>query len=369
MLRIKAKFRRAAFAVLVFATFFFCAFYCPANNRKHFVGHNRRLGHSSFSTDWNIQKNENLSEFIFRSEKFKKQRRSTFGAEIIAKTSKQSLNISVEIRPKPILTLFTTWAEERDRYLVHNLTVKNWQSLIPYVIPVVFTNQSSVAKECRRHGWDVFPIRVWANGEIPVLKFMFLDIISFYNTSFYGFSNSDILFTDSLIETLTWLRKLRMISEPVMLVGKRTNVNYVGKEDIVTWKRLNEVASFRGKLFRGLAEDYFITSRYYPWKDIPEVVIGRPAYDNWLVYNARKQRQTVIDATRTILAVHQTTRAGNIEGKGRPNSSYNRDLLERLYKDILFDAGFVDCVNLSTKYDGRSVILVKRTVPKNCFIH
>ena len=290
------------------------------------------------------------------------------GAERLPTTpTRETLNISIKVSSdQPILTLFTTWAEESDRYPVHNLTVRNWQSLRPYVIPVVFTNQASIADDCRRKGWDVLPVRISANGGIPVLKFMFLDAISTYNTTFYGYGNSDILFTDSLIETLAWLKMSVKLDKPILIIGKRTNVNYVGVKEMVTWKKLSAVASSRGKLFRGLAEDYFITTRFYPWKNIPEVVIGRPAFDNWLVYHTRKQNQTVIDATRTILAVHQTTRAGNIEGQGRPNSSYNRNLLKSLYKDIDFDAGFVDCANLSTKYEKGSVLIVKRKVPTFC---
>ncbi|KAK3599737.1 hypothetical protein CHS0354_037210, partial [Potamilus streckersoni] len=62
-------------------------------------------------------------------------------------------------------------------------------------------------------------------------------------------------------------------------------------------------------LFAAYAEDYFITSTSYPWKDIPDIVIGRRAYDNWLVLNARTMMHRVLDATETILAVHQTTNA------------------------------------------------------------
>jgi hypothetical protein len=57
-----------------------------------------------------------------------------------------------------------------------------------------------------------------------------------------------------------------------------------------------------------------------PWKDCPEVVVGRVAYDNWLVLNANKRRHTTIDATRTLLALHQTTKKGNGEGRSHPNA-------------------------------------------------
>ena len=89
---------------------------------------------------------------------------------------------------EPLLTLFTTWnynnASEKD--LVHNNTVKNWLSFRPFVIPVVFTNDTSIASECRRNGWDVLPARVTALDDIPVIKFMYLDAMKAYNTSYYA---------------------------------------------------------------------------------------------------------------------------------------------------------------------------------------
>ena len=47
--------------------------------------------------------------------------------------------------------------------------------------------------------------------------------------------------------------------------------------------------------------------RNYPWDKIPEVVVGRLNYDSFLVLNAVKSGHMAIDATKTVLAVHQTT--------------------------------------------------------------
>jgi hypothetical protein len=50
--------------------------------------------------------------------------------------------------------------------------------------------------------------------------------------------------------------------------------------------------------------DYFVFS-YGLWGKIPPFAIGRPAYDNWLIYKARARRAAVIDATPVITAIHQ----------------------------------------------------------------
>lgn len=299
------------------------------------------------------------------------QKPTTAPAEELSKTVLTKILKEKILRNEsdPLLTLFTTWNDNPEKYLVHNLTVRNWLSLRPFVIPVIFTNETEVAEDCRRHGWEAFPVRVGAADGIPVLKYMYHDVMAAFNTTFYAYSNGDILYTMSLIETLVSLINSSVdLEKPVMLVGKRTNVNNVSESEGSYWDNLTAIAKSRGKLFTGYAEDYFITPRNYPWKNIAEVVIGRRAYDNWLVYYARKLKYTVIDATGTLLAVHQTTASGNFEGHGHKNRDYNHKLLVKLYKQIKYGAGLVDCAESHTKYEKERVVVAKRAVPRHCSV-
>ncbi len=51
--------------------------------------------------------------------------------------------------------------------------------------------------------------------------------------------------------------------------------------------------------------DYFAFSRgLYQGKILP-FVIGRPGWDNWLVWHARASKVAVVDASRVVVAVHQ----------------------------------------------------------------
>ncbi len=50
--------------------------------------------------------------------------------------------------------------------------------------------------------------------------------------------------------------------------------------------------------------DYFVFTRGL-WGRLPPFAIGRPAYDNWLIYKARARRSAVIDATQAITVIHQ----------------------------------------------------------------
>ncbi len=51
--------------------------------------------------------------------------------------------------------------------------------------------------------------------------------------------------------------------------------------------------------------DYFTFSRGLYYKNTPPFVIGRPGWDNWLVWHARHSGARVVDATAVVQAVHQ----------------------------------------------------------------
>lgn len=269
----------------------------------------------------------------------------------------------------PLVTLFTTWPTNKEKFACHNNTISNWLSLKPFVQPILFTNESDLKQRVLKKGWTVLPISKSGSG-IPILKYMYLDAMKTFKTKFYAYCNGDILFTDSLVLTLLSILNSTTVpkDKPMMIIGRRTNVKDVTVEESSTWKNLHKIGKSRGKIFTTFAEDYFITLPIYPWKDIPEVVIGRRAYDNWLVLNARKQGHTTVDGSNTILAVHQTTKSGNFEGHSHKNGEYNHNLLRRLYKRLHYGAGLTSCAQFYTNYKTkRNPEVLKRKVHKSCF--
>lgn len=100
-----------------------------------------------------------------------------------------------------------------------------------------------------------------------------------------------------------------------------------------------------GYLFQTDAEDYFIfTKGTLPWRELQDVVIGRPGYDNYLVNYVYYHRQQIslIDTTNSsiliylhfhniVLIVHQTDKDGNKAGfRNNPDRNWN---LQRIGND------------------------------------
>ena len=92
-------------------------------------------------------------------------------------------------------------------------------------------------------------------------------------------------------------------------------------------------------LFKVYAEDYFITNQLgLPWSQIPDFVVGRNGYDNWLVAKTIDWNLTVIDASRTLLALHQSGSDGHMSGS-RTVSRSSRLWNIELAKGFRFNRG------------------------------
>jgi hypothetical protein len=92
----------------------------------------------------------------------------------------------------------------------------------------------------------------------------------------------------------------------------------------------------RGKFYSPWGIDYFVFPRHL-YADVPDFTIGRPAWDNWMVYQARTTFGMAIDASRDVLVVHQNHDYSHLPGNKPP---YGSDVA----KSNLAKAGGRKCV-------------------------
>ncbi|XP_053403291.1 uncharacterized protein LOC128558368 [Mercenaria mercenaria] len=276
--------------------------------------------------------------------------------------------LSTEV--KYILTLFSTWRKVNETKYIHRKTLRNWASFKPSVNVIVFTDDVDVANKAKAFGCQVLKVPKTTSSGLPILKHMYLEAMRYSDSYFYGFANSDILFTDGLLLTLLTLTyKMRdmFISSPILVTGNRWNVPNITENEISRRKDIEEIIKHRGSFFMTSAEEYFITSYNYPWRDIPDLAIGVVAYDNWLVMNARIKGHYTIDTTKTILALHQDLDKYYYSSHFRNESAYNENLLNNLYqKEIPYHKGYANCIELYTDFSNDSVVIEKRNVDKYC---
>jgi hypothetical protein len=133
------------------------------------------------------------------------------------------------------------------------------------------------------------------------------------------YANADMILMSDL------LRAARQVSEQArdfLLVGQRWDLNQTEPLDFSgDWEsRLRQDVIKRGKFYSPWGIDYFVFPRRL-YTDVPNFTIGRPAWDNWMVYHARTAFGMAIDATRDVLAIHQNHDYSHLPGNKPPYGS------------------------------------------------
>lgn len=118
------------------------------------------------------------------------------------------------------------------------------------------------------------------------------------------YANADVLLPPSLADAV----RTTIPSAPFLIVGECWNVRIGEELQTVPWRTS---AKKRG----ADAIDYFVFSRGL-FEDLPPFAVGRPAWDNWLVWRARSGGATVVDATWGVHALHQDHDYAHLGGLG-----------------------------------------------------
>ncbi len=66
------------------------------------------------------------------------------------------------------------------------------------------------------------------------------------------------------------------------------------------WRRYESI----GRLHPPMGSDYFIFPRAC-FQHIPDFAVGRAGWDNWMIYQGRREGWKVVDATASITVIHQ----------------------------------------------------------------
>lgn len=258
----------------------------------------------------------------------------------------------------PLLTMFTTWNPSMQKPVVYTNAVKNWHSLSQNVRTIAFTNDSEIETLAREGGWLTLPIRETACFGTPILRSMFRQAMDLPTKSkLYAYVNADLVFNDGLVKTLKEITKSPYFEKgPILVVGKRIDVNIsrLHEPEINSTGDVDGLAK-HGNISWGFAADYYITNELFPWEFVPNLVIGRPLIDNWLIWYARQIGAKVIDITGTVLAVHQLA-----NGLKRIHFMCNKAVMWKsgLLPNTPIWKGMIECASFETKYNSKGDVII-----------
>jgi hypothetical protein len=115
--------------------------------------------------------------------------------------------------------------------------------------------------------------------------------------------NADIILLKDFIEAVQRIRFRRFL-----MVGQRWDIELreLWKFDDPYWEeQIRRYVAAHGTLHPPAGSDYFVFPRDCAIGRLPAFAVGRPGWDNWFIYNARKLRVPVVDATEVITVIHE----------------------------------------------------------------
>ena len=188
--------------------------------------------------------------------------------------------------------------------VIQTNAIYSWRALGDEIEIIIF-GDSKGSKEIARetNAIHIPNVKTSSNG-VPYLSDLFSKADEVSSNQTLTFINADIILP------INFLKPIKSIDEKLkrfLIVGYRWDIDITKKINFnnfnyneVLWSKLIKKA----KRHSSSGIDYFMFKKN-TFPNLPNFVVGRPGYDNWLIWNARRRLIPVIDISKTVKVLHQ----------------------------------------------------------------
>jgi hypothetical protein len=205
-----------------------------------------------------------------------------------------------------MLTFFSTPKPFRGHIAtIQRNAIRSWTLLDPGAEVILFGNEDGAAETARELGIRHEPNVERNENGTKYLRSIFDRAQELARHNLLCYVNCDILLMADFREAL---ERVTRHHRAFLMVGRRWDTNIVAPWDftLADWQQqLHALALREGRQRPSQWIDYFAFSRGLYYRNTPAFVIGRPSWDNWLVWKARASKVAVVDASELVVAVHQ----------------------------------------------------------------
>jgi hypothetical protein len=218
----------------------------------------------------------------------------------------------------PLLTIFTAPKPFNDSHisLIQRNALQSWLHLGDEVDVIMVGNEQGMAEFAAETGILQLPDVKCNPSGTPLVSSIFSLARQASSSPLMAYLNADILLTPQIV-TIT--SQVYCQAKQFLVVGQRYDLDVQVVLDFNEgWEeRLDSEVRGRGRQHPPAGSDYFIFPRTC-FTHLPDFAIGRAGWDNWMIYSARAQHMPVIDASDSIMVIHQEHDYAHLPG-GKPH--------------------------------------------------
>jgi hypothetical protein len=231
-----------------------------------------------------------------------------------------------------MLTLFATPKHFRGHIAtIQRNAIASWSHLNPRPEIFLFGDEEGTAEIATEFGLRHFPEVARNEFGTPLLDDLFRQAEQNASTSLLGYVNADIILTNDFC---TAIDSVRGSYEKFMMVGRRWDLDW---KESLDFSQAGWAETIRGHALRenvqrpGNFIDYFVFPRGLGDGLLP-LAIGRPGFDNYLLWRMRSRGAELVDASSAVVAIHQNhdyahRSLGHGDRKGEPEYKRNRAMI------------------------------------------
>ena len=205
---------------------------------------------------------------------------------------------------KSRLTIFTSPKPFTDPHirLIQTNALRCWQQLGEVEV-IVVGDEEGCAEIAQQVGAIHIPHVTRNEWGTPLVSELFYQAQQQASSPLMMFTNADMLFTPKLLNAAEWLYKQHPF---FLLIGQRWDLDLKQELDFCQgWdEQLVQLVKQKGKLHLPAGSDYFIFPKG-SFTSIPPFAIGRSGWDNWMIYEAWRNKMCLVDGSMSVFAVHQ----------------------------------------------------------------
>jgi hypothetical protein len=217
------------------------------------------------------------------------------------------------------ITIFSTPKPFTDPFIatIQRNAIRSWTKLGSEVEVVLLGDEPGMAQVIEAFGIRHIPQVECNEWGTPLVRSLFERVGEVSRTPLLSLVNADIILMDDFVQAALAVKRQ---AQNFLMVGRRWGLNVDAPLDFGEgWEGdLRDEINRRGMLHPKFSIDYFVFPRGQ-YEQMPDFVIGRPQWDNWMIYHTRSMGWPVVDATESVLAVHQNHDYRHLPGNQPPH--------------------------------------------------